>query len=220
MRGPPGPHGAGGRAELRTGTSAHPPGFGVYRVRGPPGPHGAGGRAELRTGTSAHPQGSASTGCADLPVRMELVAGPNCGRGRPRTARVRGLQGARTSRSAWGWRQGRIADGDVRAPPACTPIGYVCPWRERYGLVHSPGPALPDERRRLAHGIGMDQVRVEQLAVLLDRLDAFATTLLGRGASTTLSRGSQMGFTGSSGSKAQRVSHAPLWSSWTSMDRT
>ena len=70
----------------------------------------------MRTWTSAYPPDSASARYAGLPACMDQAAAPKCGRGRPRTPRIRRLPGTRASRPAWTRQQRRNADVDVRVP--------------------------------------------------------------------------------------------------------
>ena len=93
---------------MRTGTSAHLPGFGGCVVRGPPGPH----------------LGSAPGRNADEDVRAP--------------ARVRRRRGARTSRSALGLAPGRNADEDVRAPPRVRRRRGARTSRSAFGLRTRP----------------------------------------------------------------------------------
>ena len=106
----------------------------------------------MRTRTSAHLPGSAASECADLPVRIGLRSGLECGRGRPRTSPVRRRGGARTSRSALGFAAGWNADEDVRAPPGFGGVGVRGPPGPHglaAGLECGPGrPRTSPVRRR------------------------------------------------------------------------
>ena len=88
----------------------------------------------MRTRTSAHRRGSAACGrCADLPVRIDLGSGAGCGRGRPRTAGVRRVGGARTSRSALilaaGPRTRTSANRRGSACGRCADLPVRIPWQ-------------------------------------------------------------------------------------------
>ena len=114
------------------------------------------------------PPGAAVSGCADVLVRNGPCTGPECGRGRPRTARVRRLgvrgrphpqrtlheagmrtgrsahrqgppsRGARTSSSATDLARGRNADREVRAPPGAAVSGCA-DVLVRNGTLHGAG---------------------------------------------------------------------------------
>ena len=100
VRGPPGPQWHCARLGMRTGTSAHLPGFGVCGCADLPVRIGLAADRECGRGRPRTSHGSASAGARTSRSAMGF-AGPECGRGRPRTSQGSASAGARTSRSAW-----------------------------------------------------------------------------------------------------------------------